>query len=67
MFLTWRIIRVKMNNEGGNLSMWYAVLDHDVPVVVCMYPWQRDLCYKALVQCAPHGLYTKSEVQEGDL
>lgn len=47
--------------------MWYAVKDGDVTVVVCMYPWQRDLCYRALVQCAPHGRYTKSEVLEGTL
>lgn len=47
--------------------MWYAVLDHDVPVVVCMYPWQRDVCYQALVQYAPHGEYRKVEVKEGTL
>ena len=47
--------------------MWYAVKDGDVLVVVCLYPWQRDLCFKALEQSAPHGVYTKSEVPEGSL
>lgn len=47
--------------------MWYAVTDHDVTVVVCMYPWQRDLCYNALLAYAPHGRYEKTEVQEGTL
>ena len=63
----WIIQLEKSIKIGGDCIVWYAVQDHGVNIVVCMYPWQRDLVFKTLCEYAPHGEYTKCEVKEGSL